>query len=105
MESGIIKPIETVELFRILPDGRKFAGVATDSCWLFQCSRGKINGYSRLAEQNDDYIVAIQAGDGPISALNENNLKVLVGDHKRALELIEKKKLLKAIQAFNKEGK
>jgi hypothetical protein len=59
-----------------MPDGRKFAGIATDSCWLFQCSSGKINGYSRLAEQNDDYIVAVQAGDGSIVALNKDNLKI-----------------------------
>ncbi|MBK8291440.1 MAG: hypothetical protein IPK96_11390 [Flammeovirgaceae bacterium] len=102
-EKRIIKPSETVELFRILPDGRKFGGIATDSCWLFQCTKGKINGYSRLADQNEDHVVAIQTGDGPILPLSKDNLLDMVGEHKYCIELIEKKKFIKAIETYNKE--
>jgi len=101
----VIKPNETVQIFRMLPEGVKFIGIPTDSCWLFKCAAGKINTYSMLAEQDMAYSVAIQKGDGEIVKLSKENLLELTADAYDAelVALIEKKKFLKAIQRYNKE--
>jgi hypothetical protein len=99
----LVKPTETVEIFRMLPEGIKFIGIPTDSCWLFKSSTGKINTYSMLAEQDMSYAVAIQKGTGDIVKLTKENLLELTADKPELIPLIEKKKYLKAIQLYNKE--
>ncbi|TXH25307.1 MAG: hypothetical protein E6Q96_09255 [Cyclobacteriaceae bacterium] len=101
----VIKPNETVEIFRMLPEGIKFIGIPTDSCWLFKSSTGKINTYSMLAEQDMSYAVAIQKGTGDIVKLSKENLLELTADANDAelVAMIEKKKFLKAIQRYNRE--
>ncbi|MBX2916267.1 MAG: hypothetical protein KF856_13435 [Cyclobacteriaceae bacterium] len=101
----VIKPNETVQIFRMLPEGVKFIGIPTDSCWLFKCASGKINTYSMLAEQDIAYAVAIQKGEGEIVKLSKENLLELTADANDAelVAMIEKKKFLKAIQRYNKE--
>lgn len=101
----VIKPNETVEIFRMLPEGIKFVGIPADSCWLFKSSAGKINTYSMLAEQNMSYAVAVQKGDGEIVKLSKKNLLEMTADANNAelTALIEKKKYLKAIQLYNKD--
>jgi hypothetical protein len=101
----VIKPNETVQIFRMLPEGVKFIGIPTDSCWLFKCAVGKINTYSMLAEQDISYAIAIQKGEGEIVKLSKENLLELTADANDAelVAMIEKKKFLKAIQRYNKE--
>jgi hypothetical protein len=87
-EKRIIKSSETLELYRVDPNGYRFSGIATDTCWLFLSTKGKINTYSNLAEHNIEYMIAVQQGDGPILPINKQKLIAMVGDHKRTLELI-----------------
>jgi hypothetical protein len=99
-----ITPLDTKEIYRMLPSGVRMTGVAADSCWLFKVRSGKINSYSFLAEPETKYVIAIQKGqDGPVIPLNSKNLLDMMGENVEAdvLELIEKKKLTKAIELFN----
>lgn len=81
----------------------RLEGIPADSCWLFKIVKGKINGYSPFAEK-DDFVIAIQKGDdGAIVPLNPNNLAEMVGtDDPKINKLVEKKKLVNAIRAYNK---
>lgn len=47
----VIKPKDTKEIYRIDETGLKIGGMPADSCWLFLAVKGKINGYSYLAER------------------------------------------------------
>jgi hypothetical protein len=96
-----VTPKETIELFRTNSEGRKYIGIPADSCWLFLCAKGKINVYSNLPEQNLNFPLAVQQADGPIVPITKQNLIEMVGDHKKALALIEKKQYIKAVKAFN----
>jgi hypothetical protein len=99
----VIKPIDTKEIYRIDDAGFKIAGMPTDSCWLFLAVKGKINGYSYLAEKGTGSLIAIQKGEGaPILPLNKTNLEDMVADNPEALKFAKKKKLEKAITTFNK---
>lgn len=99
----VIKPRDTQEIYRIDDTGFKMAGMPTDSCWLFLAVKGKINGYSYLAEKGTNSLIAIQKGEGaPILPLNKTNLEDMVGDNPEALKFAKKKKLEKAITTFNK---
>jgi hypothetical protein len=70
--------------------------------WLFKSESGRINAYSFLAEKGMDYLIAIQQGDeGPIVPLTKDNLLPMVGNDARLIKLVEKGKLMKAVQIFN----
>ena len=97
-----IYPFYTKEIFRIDENGRKISGVPSDSCWLFKCHEGKINAYSFLAEKGMAYVIAIQQGDdGPIVPLTKNNLLPMVGNDPKIVKLVEKGKLVRAVQTVN----
>ena len=102
----VIKPTDTKEIYRIATSGEKIAGMATDSCWLFLAIKGKINGYSYLAEKGAGSwgsIIAVQKGEGqPILPLNKDNLEEMVADNPEALKFAKKKKLEKAVTTYNK---
>lgn len=100
----VIKPAETVEIFRMV-EGLKFVGIPADSCWLFKSSEGKISTYSMLAEKNISLAVAIQKGDGDIVKLSKENLLDITADANdpELAAMIEKKKYLKAIRVYNGE--
>jgi hypothetical protein len=99
----VIKPRDTKEIYRIDETGLKIAGMPTDSCWLFLAVKGKINGYSYLAEKGSSSLIAIQKGEGaPILPLNKDNLEEMVAENPEALKFAKKKKLEKAITTFNK---
>lgn len=99
----VIKPKDTKEIYRIDDTGLKISGMPTDSCWLFLAVKGKINGYSYLAEKGSSSLIAIQKGEGaPILPLNKDNLEEMVAENPEALKFAQKKKLEKAITTFNK---
>jgi hypothetical protein len=100
-EKSTVTPNQTIELFRTNSEGRKYIGIPADSCWLFLCTKGKINTYSNLPELNIKFAIAVQKGDGLILPITKQNLIEMVGDHKKALALIEKKQYIKAVKAFN----
>jgi hypothetical protein len=99
-----ILPAETLSIVRFdRNSGADITGIPTDSCWLFHVVKGKINIYSFLSEKeiNSDYITAIQIGDGPIQALNEDQLRELMKDNKKAMKFLDKKNYYTAIMRYN----
>jgi hypothetical protein len=100
-----LTPANTREIYRITLSGKKLSGLPADSCWLFKSVTGKINAYSYLAEEGYTYVIAIQDGDdGPILPLTKNNLLAIMDDDPKIFKLIEKKKLLTALEAYNKKA-
>jgi hypothetical protein len=97
-----IEPVDTKEIYRMTAEGKKLSGMPVDSCWLFQTAKGKINTYSNLAEVGTMYAIAIQEGDnGPIKPLTKSNLMFIVGDVPKLRKLVERGKLIKAIDFYN----
>lgn len=97
-----INPAETVELFRMLPNGVKFSGQPADTCWLFLCNSGKINAYSNLAEKDLMYAIAIQKGEGPIVPLNATELeKMIDANDPKMAKLLKKKNFVQIIKDYN----
>lgn len=104
-KKGKIEPVDTREIYRITAEGKKLSGIPVDSCWLFQSAKGKINTYSNLAEVGTMYAIAIQEGDnGPIKPLTKDNLLFIVGDVPKLRKLVERGKLIKAIDFYNAQA-
>lgn len=99
----IFFPSDTKSVSRITMEGKQLLGIAADSCWLFRTATGKINSYSFLAEPGMTYVIAIQQGDdGPILPLTKENLIPIIGTADEKLnKLIEKGKLVKAVEVYN----
>lgn len=101
-EERVVTPSETKELYRILPNGMRFSGQPADSCWLFLCHKGKINGYSNLAEEGLIFAIAIQKGDGPIVALTATELeKMIDANDPKMAKLLKRRKFSQIITAYN----
>lgn len=96
-------PTETTEIYRFTQGGKKIAGIATDSCWLFKVVEGKINGYSFLSAESSEYLSAFQLEEGEILPLTKDNLMPVVGDDPRRVKWVEKGNFAKAILDFNEE--
>lgn len=102
-----IFPDNTKQIYRETSTGKKIVGLPADSCWLFKAVTGKINAYSHLAETGYSYIIAIQDGDQePIIPFTRKNLEAMVGtpEDPKVLSLIEKGKLVKALEMYNYTG-
>lgn len=89
--------------------GSYLSGKVTDSCWMFKTLSGPINvytydGYTDAGGIDQSAIVGIQLNNGPILQFNEGNLKTMVGQNTKALELITDKKYLRAIKRYNKDN-
>lgn len=100
-------PSDTKQIYRLTTEGKMLTGQPADSCWLFKSVTGKINAYSHLAEEGYSYIIAVQDGDrAPILPLTKKNLEAMIGtpDEARIMKLIEKGKLVKALEMYNYEG-
>jgi hypothetical protein len=102
-ERTTLYPADTKSISRTTSDGMRLVGIPADSCWLFKTSKGKINSYSFVAEPGMDYVIAIQNGnDGPIVPLTKDNLLAITGtENEKVAKLIEKGKLIKAIEFYN----
>jgi hypothetical protein len=82
--------------------GKNMQAVVTDSCWLFQVEKGRINRYSVFPERDPKQTTAIQKGDnGKILSFTAENMAELVSDSRRALALVKKEELLKALLLYN----
>ena len=102
-EKKSITPAETKEIYR-MENGKKITGNPTDSCWLFPVVVGKISTFSILSETDDPIISHIQnSSPGQILPLTKENLIPMLSDNEKALKLVEKGKLLKAIDLYNKQ--
>jgi hypothetical protein len=102
-------PGDTQEIYRMTASGVKISGQPADSCWLFKAVSGKISAYSYLAEVGYSYVIAIQDTEEenqPIVPLTKKNLEAMVGtpENDNVLKLIEKGKLVKALEAYNSES-
>ncbi len=102
-EKKLITPAETKEIYR-MENGKKITGSPTDSCWLFPVESGAISTFSILSETDDPIISHIQKGSGgQILPLTKENLTLMLSDNEKAIKLVEKGKLLKAINMYNKK--
>ncbi|HTD40036.1 MAG TPA: hypothetical protein VK671_05410 [Mucilaginibacter sp.] len=111
-----IYPFQTKSLVCVLipTDGfhkrpeKHLYGQITDSCWMFKTITGHINAYSvtpnDLGPLDPSTIVGIQLNNGPILTCNSENLKAMVGQNTKALELIADKKYLRAIKKYNRDS-
>jgi hypothetical protein len=82
----------------------EYAGIASDSCWLFKVIDGKINAYSPLAEDqvDDVFIKYIQKDNGPLLEINSVTVGQMVEGNEDAIQLMFKKKFIRAIKKYNK---
>ena len=85
-------------------------GRPTDSCWVFKAIKGRLTVYSYQVNFvgimfDPSMIIGIQLNDGPLLPFNKENLKAMVGQNTKALELIEEKKYIEAIKRFNRDSK
>jgi hypothetical protein len=80
---------------------KNLIGIATDNCWLFKVSTGRINRYSVYPDK-DAFTYAVQKGDqGKILLFNQENMAELVADSQKALKLVREGKLDKALLYYN----
>lgn len=102
-----VLPSNTKELYRVTATGKKLTGIPADTCWLFKVAEGRINGYSHLAEEGYEYVIAIQDGsDSPIIPLTRKNLEVMTGEtsDSKLKKLIDKNNLTAAVALYNKSN-
>ena len=104
-EKIVITPKSTKEIFRTDESGRKISGVPMDSCWAFLVGTKKIRTYSITSEIHDPLIAYIQKDEyAPIVPLTKDNIEPMVKDNEKALALVKKGKLLKALRKYNQNG-
>jgi hypothetical protein len=102
---------------RDIQSDKPIYGMPNDSCWMFTVIGGPLTVYARSMdylitlstfvpsdELNIPTIIGIQLNDGLILPFNADNLKNMVGQNARALELIADKKYLRAIKRYNKDN-
>ncbi len=89
--------------------GSYLPGKITDSCWMFKTISGSISAYCYVIKNDTSpldpsTIVGIQLNNGTILTFNTENLKAMVGQNAKALQLIAEKKYLRAIRRFNDDN-
>jgi hypothetical protein len=82
-------------------NGEEIMGMPHDSCWLFLAIKGKINAYSVTTEFNDPMIAYVQKGDGPLLAITAEILAELMADNEKALTILSRNNIDKAIRVYN----
>ncbi|WP_426671788.1 hypothetical protein ACPPVU_11175 [Mucilaginibacter sp. McL0603] len=115
-----IYPDQTIYIStnRDIQSDKEIYGVPNDSCWMFTVIGGQLTvyarnmnylrpaskGYSYSDELYEPAITGIQINDGPVLPFNADNLKKMVGQNVKALELIADKKYFRAIKRYNKDA-
>jgi hypothetical protein len=102
---------------RDIQSDKEIYGIPNDSCWMFPVIGGRLTVYARsmnylkpvsgFVDSNELYeatIIGIQINDGPILPFTEDNLKNMVGQNAKALELISEKKYFRAIKRYNSDA-
>jgi len=97
-----ILPSETKKILVDEVDGPTLVGTPMDSCWAFLVGTGRIRSYSVNVEADNLVIAYIQkGGEAPIVPLTKENLEPMVSDNEKALKLVQKGRLLKALKVYN----
>gem|GEM_PF-4677424 len=103
-----IRPAQTQLIYRTdMEEGGEYAGIATDSCWLFTKFSGAVNAFTPSPDDylKDSSITYLQKGThGVLLKMSQENLESIVGDDHKALDLAKKKKYLKALQRYNDDA-
>ncbi len=100
-----IYPSQTLSLVREdTTTSAQYEGVAVGSAWLFTAIAGKLTVYTTATEDDlpDESLLYIRKDNGPIQNLNEDLLKQLLRGNIKAVQLLNKGKIKKAIEQYNK---
>ncbi len=97
----IIRPHETKAIYRLDKNGEEIMGMPHDSCWLFLAIKGKINAYSVTSDFSDPLLAYVQKGDGPLLAITTEILSELMADNEKALTILSRNNIDKAIRVYN----
>ncbi len=102
-----ITPKETKLIYRVNHKGEKIIGIPTDSTWMFLVKEENLRSYSINSDIQSPIITCFQMNEGgKILPLTKENLLKIIGDEDPALvKIINKNKLLKAIEYYNNNGK
>ncbi|HEV2478227.1 MAG TPA: hypothetical protein VGS79_01130 [Puia sp.] len=78
-------------------------GRAAEDAWLFPVIKGQLTVYAPFAEDNlpDPLLLFVQDGKGPLNEMTMDYLNVLMHGNEKALNLLNKGKVRKAIEQFN----
>jgi hypothetical protein len=102
-----VVPNETKVVYGNSTTWGRIKGLPADSCWLFKMNKGAINCYSSVPMIDINSTIAIQEGEkGEIVALTKENLQGITGkDDDKIVKWLNKNKLIKVIEYFNKNNK
>jgi len=93
---------QTVQVARIMPNGKEMVAIKTDSCWLFPVMKGKITIYSVWAESTPQSVDAVQVADGPIIKASDEVLLAAMSDNPEACEALRKNGAVSAVKKYNR---
>ena len=84
----------------------EFEGVATGSAWLFTAIKGKLTVYTTASEDDlpDESLLYIRKDNGPIQNLTPDLLQELLQGDEKALQLLHKGKIRKAIERYDQSA-
>lgn len=100
----ILNPNETKSIYHSNYTQKIFKGIPLEHVWVFIVDSAKINTYTITSDYiKSNSITHINKGiDGDIVRLTKENLENMVVDSPKALELVKKNKLVKALKEYNK---
>lgn len=100
----ILNPNETKSIYHSNYTQKIFKGIPLEHVWVFIVDSAKINTYTITSDYiKSTSITHINKGiDGDIVRLTKENLENMVVDSPKALELVKKNKLVKALKEYNK---
>jgi hypothetical protein len=101
-ESSAVQPKETQFITLKNERGDWLKGIPGDSSWIFKIPVGDINLYSLLPEDNPEFVINIQQGDGPVLPFNAANLSLMLDTADALQELIKRGEKDKALRQYVK---
>jgi hypothetical protein len=110
-DSGRIRkiyPAQTLSLVRHDDNSStEFEGVAVGGAWLFTAVKGKLTVYTTATEDDlpDESLLYIRKDDGPIQNVTPDLLEQLLRGNSRALQLLHKGKIRKAIEYYDESAR
>jgi len=100
-----VYPKDTKQISITDHKGRELIGLPglSDTSWLFQVTKGRLNTYSVIPVWNTIFITAIQkdSTQAPVQ-IDQRTILKMVADNPKALKLAKKRKLMSAIMTYDK---